>query len=68
MPLPVNTVVATVARMPAVNGVAVGEGLAFTLVPDVRVAWEHARSGSAFIKAGFSSMDMGTSCSEVDPL
>ncbi|OBH08027.1 hypothetical protein A5695_26860 [Mycobacterium sp. E1747] len=46
MPLPVNTVVATVARMPAVNGVAVGEGLAFTLVPDVRVAWEHAGFGS----------------------
>ncbi|WP_208611743.1 enoyl-CoA hydratase/isomerase family protein [Mycobacterium paraffinicum] len=45
----------------AVNGVAVGGGLAFTLVSDVRVASEHARFGSAFIKAGFSSMDMGTS-------
>jgi enoyl-CoA hydratase/carnithine racemase len=45
----------------AVNGVAVGGGLAFTLVCDVRVASEHARFGSAFIKAGFSSMDMGTS-------
>src|SRR5271154_414925 len=45
----------------AVNGVAVGGGLAFTLVSDVRIASEHARFGSVFIKAGFSSMDMGTS-------
>ena len=45
----------------AVNGVAVGGGLAFTLVSDVRVASENARFGSVFIKAGLSSMDMGTS-------
>nr|WP_208619857.1 enoyl-CoA hydratase/isomerase family protein [Mycobacterium scrofulaceum] len=45
----------------AVNGVAVGGGLAFALVCDVRVASDQARFGSAFIKAGFSSMDMGTS-------
>lgn len=45
----------------AVNGVAVGGGLAFSLVCDIRVASEHARFGSVFIKAGFSSMDMGTS-------
>ncbi|WP_197513705.1 enoyl-CoA hydratase/isomerase family protein [Mycobacterium sp. E2462] len=45
----------------AVNGVAVGGGLAFALVSDVRIAAEQARFGSAFIKAGFSSMDMGTS-------
>jgi enoyl-CoA hydratase/carnithine racemase len=45
----------------AVNGVAVGGGLAFTLASDIRVASEHARFGSVFIKAGFSSMDMGTS-------
>lgn len=45
----------------AVNGVAVGGGLAFALVSDVRVASDQARFGSAFIKAGFSSMDMGTS-------
>ena len=45
----------------AVNGVAVGGGLAFALVSDVRVASERARFGSAYIKAGFSSMDMGTS-------
>lgn len=45
----------------AVNGVAVGGGLAFTLVSDIRVASDRARFGSVFIKAGFSSMDMGTS-------
>src|ERR1700742_826945 len=45
----------------AVNGVAVGGGLAFALHADIRLASEQARFGSAFIKAGFSSMDMGTS-------
>ena len=45
----------------AVNGVAVGGGLAFALHCDVRIASTEARFGSAFIKAGFSSMDMGTS-------
>ena len=45
----------------AVNGVAVGGGLAFALVSDIRVASEYARFGSVFIKAGLSSMDMGTS-------
>ncbi|WP_425488912.1 enoyl-CoA hydratase/isomerase family protein [Mycobacterium vicinigordonae] len=45
----------------AVNGVAVGGGLAFALHSDIRIAAQHARFGSAFIKAGFSSMDMGTS-------
>ncbi len=45
----------------AINGVAVGGGLAFALVCDIRVASEQARFGSVFIKAGFSSMDMGTS-------
>lgn len=45
----------------AVNGVAVGGGLAFALHADIRIAAEQARFGSVFIKAGFSSMDMGTS-------
>jgi enoyl-CoA hydratase/carnithine racemase len=45
----------------AVNGVAVGGGLTFALHCDVRIAAESARFGSAFIKAGLSSMDMGIS-------
>jgi enoyl-CoA hydratase len=45
----------------AVNGPAVGGGLALSLACDVRVAAESAFFGSAFIKVGLSSCDIGTS-------
>lgn len=45
----------------AVNGVAVGGGLAITLASDLRVASAKARFGSVFIKTGLSSCDVGTS-------
>ena len=45
----------------AVNGVAVGGGLALALACDVRVAAASARFGSVFIKVGISSCDVGVS-------
>ena len=45
----------------AVNGAAVGGGLAIALAADIRVASSEAKFGSVFIKAGLSSCDVGTS-------
>ena len=45
----------------AVNGPAVGAGLAMALASDIRIATPEARFGCAFILAGLSSCDVGTS-------
>lgn len=45
----------------AINGAAVGGGLAIALASDVRIAAENARFGAAFIKIGLSACDVGTS-------
>ncbi len=45
----------------AVNGAAVGGGLALALFSDIRVAAESARFGVQFIKVGLSGCDVGVS-------
>ena len=45
----------------AINGAAVGGGLAFALAADLRVAARGAKMGSVFIQTGLSSCDIGVS-------
>lgn len=45
----------------AIQGAAVGGGLAIALACDLRVAAPDARFGSVFVKVGLSSCDMGVS-------
>lgn len=45
----------------AINGAAVGGGLAFALACDMRIAARGAKLGSVFIQTGLSSCDIGVS-------
>ena len=45
----------------AINGAAVGGGLAFALACDLRIAASGAKLGSVFIQTGLSSCDIGVS-------
>src|SRR3546814_8373069 len=45
----------------AVNGPAAGGGLALVLASDIRIAAESSVYAVAFIRAGFSACDIGTS-------
>ena len=45
----------------AVNGIALGGGLAFSLYSDIRVCAESAKFGTQFIKVGLSGCDVGVS-------
>jgi len=56
-----RTISVELPTVAAVNGVALGGGLAFALACDIRIASEDARAGAVFVQRGASSADMGVS-------